>query len=372
MSKVKTFYEAYKRNCPLFTRILFFLFPPTVLLHILAVNFSAVADFINEGPGSVLRFLLAKLTGILPFSLAELVIVSVPALAVLLIVLSVRFAKKEDPRPARRYAFVLVGILLFLYISFVFTLGVSYYTATLDEKLGLEKSTPGAEDLYRTAQTVKAETEALLDSITFDETGESVMPYSFRELNDKLNAAYKACREKYPFLTPMSSRVKNILLSEPMSYTHISGVYTFPSGEANVNTAFPVQTLPFTMAHEMAHQRGIAREDEANFMAFLIGRESDDPFICYSVSIELLKDFINALAEANRDLFNALYASMDSRLKDDIKAYNRFFDTHGESAASKVSGAVNDAYQKLQGVEAGIKSYGLVVDLAVAYYREEA
>ena len=51
-----------------------------------------------------------------------------------------------------------------------------------------------------------------------------------------------------------------------------------------------------------------------------------------------------------------------------IAAYSRFFDKYRKSVVSEVSGAVNDTYLKLQGQTAGTKSYGLVVDLAVAYH----
>jgi hypothetical protein len=44
-----------------------------------------------------------------------------------------------------------------------------------------------------------------------------------------------------------------------------------------------------------------------------------------------------------------------------------FFDKYRESTVSEVSGAINNSYLQLQGTE-GTRSYGLVVDLAVAYY----
>ena len=40
-----------------------------------------------------------------------------------------------------------------------------------------------------------------------------------------------------------------------------------------------------------------------------------------------------------------------------------------ESTASKVSGTVNNSYLQSQGESAGLRSYGMVVDLAVAYFR---
>ena len=56
-------------------------------------------------------------------------------------------------------------------------------------------------------------------------------------------------------------------------------------------------------------------------------------------------------------------------MKYDLRCYSEFFDKYRDSVASEVSDAVNDTYLKGQGQTAGSASYGMVVDLAVAYYK---
>jgi len=160
-----------------------------------------------------------------------------------------------------------------------------------------------------------------------------------------------------------------VILSEPMTYTHIAGVYSFFTGEANVNTNFPDYTIPFTVAHELAHQRGIAREDEANFVAFLVCKESDDPYIRYSGYLNLFEYVSSALYSADQELYAKVASTLNTDVRYELMAYSKFFDKYRDSVAADVSGAVNDAYLKLQGTE-GTRSYGLVVDLAVAYYKK--
>ena len=46
------------------------------------------------------------------------------------------------------------------------------------------------------------------------------------------------------------------------------------------------------------------------------------------------------------------------------------FEPYRYSTASDVAEKVNDTYLKWQGETAGTKSYGLVVDLAVAYLKK--
>ena len=196
------------------------------------------------------------------------------------------------------------------------------------------------------------------------------MPYSLDTMSEKINDAYASLSDKYSFVSKLRSNMKFIVFSEPMTYTHISGIYTYYTGEANLNTNFPDYQLVFTTAHEFAHQRGTAPENEANFVAFLACMESDDPFIRYAAYTNMLEYCMNALYSADHDLYSELYHKLDKRLIAEFNAYGQFYSkyTQSNNIAAKVSGTVNDAYLKSQGQSAGSKSYGLVVDLAVAYY----
>jgi hypothetical protein len=154
-----------------------------------------------------------------------------------------------------------------------------------------------------------------------------------------------------------------------MTYTHISGVYTFFTGEANLNTNGPDYSLVYTTAHELAHQRGIAREGEANFIAFLVCIRCDDPYIKYSGYLNMYEYVTNALYSADYERFSKARALLNTEVKEELSAYNAFFKTYANSTASKVSGTVNNSFLQSQGTP-GTKSYGMVVDLAVAYYRD--
>jgi hypothetical protein len=64
----------------------------------------------------------------------------------------------------------------------------------------------------------------------------------------------------------------------------------------------------------------------------------------------------------------AVLDTVDYQMRGELIAYSEFFDRYRETVVSEVSGAINDTYLKLQGTE-GSKSYGRVVDLAVAWYK---
>ena len=122
-------------------------------------------------------------------------------------------------------------------------------------------------------------------------------------------------------------------------------------------------------AHELAHQRGIAREDEANFVAFLVCIESEDAYIRYSGYLNLYEYVMSALSSADGKLYREAYGRTSAEVRGELRAYSEFYEKYRDNVAADISGAVNNSYLQSQGT-VGERSYGLVVDLAVAYYRK--
>ena len=152
----------------------------------------------------------------------------------------------------------------------------------------------------------------------------------------------------------------------------ISGIFSPFTFEAHVNAHESDALLAATAAHEGAHLRGFAREDEANFIAFLVCTMSDDAYVRYSGYVDVLNEVMNKLYSADTELYAAARLRMPEEIKAEYASYSAFFDKYRESTASKVSGTINDAYISSHGQPAGIKSYGLVVDLVVAYMLDGA
>jgi len=251
---------------------------------------------------------------------------------------------------------------------FVFTFATGYHGTSLDKKLELDQKEVSAEELYQTALILAEQVNLERESMTYGQDNFSVMPYSLSEMNDKLLIAYDGFCAEHAFIDHYNTRLKPVMLSELMNYTHITGVYSYFTGEANIDVAFPDYTIPYTAAHELAHQRGIAKEDEANMVAFLVCINSDDAYIRYSAYLNMYEYVANALYVASPELYNDARSTLDPQVRREMVAYNGFFAKYQNSAAGSVSGAVNDTFLKFQGTE-GTASYGMVVDLTVAYYK---
>jgi len=353
---------------PKFTYVLWGILALSILVYIAALISPEFADLYNAYPGALIRAALAYLTALFPLSVAEFLIISLPALLFFIIYI----ACKHYCSSLRESIVYIVSLLSCVSLFFsIFTLGFGcgYHGKTLDQKLEIEKTNVAPLELKLTSALVAGEVNRYVPEVEFGEDGFSKMPYSVFEMNRKLLKAYDSLCEKYDFIQKLYVGVKPVMLSEAMSYTHITGVYTYFTGEANINVNFPDYTLPFTAAHELAHQRGISREDEANFIAFLVCCESDDPYIKYSGYLNMYEYLASALS-AQKDAYKEVFFSLDPLVRAEMKAYSAFFNKYRHSVAGKVSEKVNDTFLQVQGT-VGTKSYGMVVDLAVAYYRDD-
>ncbi len=363
--------EFCKKNISIGVRVIFCFGVLCGILKLIAASYTPFADFFNRHISSVFRAVTAHVTAVLPFSLAETVILCAIPCAILFFVWCIVVAAKNDT--LTRQIFRLLAVIVLLASVFVLTFGIAYDTTPLEDKMELEAASPSADDLYLASACTLVELNRLERSITRSESGAAPMPYTFDEMVDKLNAAYDTLYTTYDFLSPLHTKVKRIALSKPMTYTHLSGVYTFWSGEANVNVNYPDYVIVYTTAHEMAHQRGIGPEDEANFIAYLACIASDDPYIRYCGQANMLEYLTDALYQADPTMYaEQILPFYSDGLRGEYLAYSAMFEPYRDSTASAVSSAVNDTYLKAQGQTAGTRSYGLVVDLAVAYILEHA
>ena len=364
---MKKIYRKINNYCTLPSMIAYLIFFTAVIIHVMFCVSVSFSDFFNRYISSVIRMILAKLTGWFPYSIAELILMTIPLLLVILLTYAYRIS--DSKRGMIRYIIAFLSVITLFYSLFVLGFAAGYQGSTLEDKLDMDRRDVSAQELYYTADILLTEAGRLADEVDFIYGSSSVRPYDAEEMNRILHEAYKKLSGDYDFLPLLKSNIKQILLSEPMTYTHISGIYTYYTGEANININFPDYTIVFTAAHELAHQRGIAREDEANFMAFLVCLASDDVYANYCAYMNMYEYVSNALYMADRELYMSLLGKMDNRVRSEIVTYNNFFDKYKESKVSNVSSAINDTFLKSQGQSEGMKSYGRVVDLAVAYYR---
>jgi hypothetical protein len=368
MKNIKKEKRGFFAFVPLWALILFGVGGIAFIVELISKRSIALSDFITNTTGKFFRALLSYSTYIFPFSVAEMLLWFSPVILGCIIALAVKCACRSW-RSLSRFVAGVLAICVSVYSLFVFTMGTAYYGTGFVGKMGLERKTISEEELYYAASLIAERAAELCDEVMYPEGTYSSMPYTFSEMSKKINEAYDAVCEKYDGIDDIETKAKPVILSPLWTYTHISGVYSFFTGEANVNTNYPDFIIASSAAHEMAHQRGIVTEDEANFVAFLVCIESDDPYIRYAGYMDMLNTFMMELSSSS-ELYGKLYWSMPERMREEFVSYSVFFDKYRENVAADVSTAVNDAYIENHNQPAGVKTYGLVVELVTAYLNE--
>lgn len=160
---------------------------------------------------------------------------------------------------------------------------------------------------------------------------------------------------------------KPSLFRKIMSYTGILGYYNPFTAEAQYNAELPSTQIPFTLAHESAHQLGFAREQEANFIGYLLGKNSENVELKYSVEYFVLRSLLNSLVEKNPQFVKQILENYSPAMKRDRIAEKIFAKKH-EGFLAIFFDLSNDLFLKSNQQQGSI-TYSYFVDLMVRYER---
>ncbi|MGI6031170.1 MAG: DUF3810 domain-containing protein [Eubacteriales bacterium] len=311
---------------------------------------------------------LTQITGVLPFSLAECLLILCVVGGAALLGRWLWLAVKQRWGRLGQEALSLLCVAAAAYVTGNLLWGTAYYGSSFGAKTGLNPQPITVEQLAEVTAYFGRQASEACRQVPRDAEG-----HFAGEKADILAAApgsYQAVEEEFPFLRGPEAPVKRVWFSKFMSRVDLTGFYCVYTGEANLNCHSPAVMLPSTICHEIAHQRGVAPEQEANFAAVLAATRSQDPMYVYSGWLLGYIHLNNALYEADPDRWEEIYTSLDPLVRLDLEdnnAYWRQFDT----PLSELGEKVNDAMLKSNGQTLGVQSYGAVVDLLAAYYQQQ-
>ncbi len=363
---MKKIADIFKRLVSPVSLVLLILASVSAVLLLIGRHSVAFAEWVTVKIGHPIRYALAALTDPIALSIGEILLRACPVILVAVIIVA---AKRRGWMQRLRFLISLVSVLSLLFTGYVYTLGIGYHRENIASRMDIKSVNVTEENLYSTLVFLAERCSELAPELEFGESGASVNGSDLYSICEQVCLGYSRLAEDYPEmgLETFDSLAKPVEMSELMTQLQLLGVYSFFTGEANVNVHYPDYTLPFTVAHEFAHQRGISRENEANFIAHLVCIRSDDPYVRYSGYMNMFEYVASALAKTNKELVQTVYAELDAALIGEMKAYSKFYYDNKNEFLANLSDLVNDNYLKAQGTE-GIVSYGLVVRLAVAYY----
>ena len=342
-----------------------------ILLHLLTRDNHALMVWVSERLVRPVHRALAVLNDHLPFSVAELLIgLAVIAVLVYIIYTIIKLIRCGG-RLKRLYAAVinLLAAGLAVYAGFCMLWGVYYYGNDFMTRSGLKNDNISVEQLETVTEYFAALVNEYSSQVPRDADGNYVADRD--AILRRSNEVYANVEETLPCLSGPAVRAKGVYFSRVMSYTDFTGFFFPFTAEANENTDFPPALFASTVAHELAHQRGVAKEQEANFAAVLASLEYGDAEYCYSACMLAYTHLGNALYSADYDAWKSIYLTLNEDVRRDFAA-NREYWAQFETPVQKVSNTVYEGFLHSYDQTMGLKSYGACVDLLVNYYYEQA
>jgi len=338
------------------------------IVYLIAINVEnnpkGFERFYATGINKWFNELLSLLTGLFDYSFGELIVFShVVAAPIVLLILLVKLFKGGFFKSVFR----LLQYVSILYILFMLLWGLNYGRQSIADTMGFEVEQYTKEQLYQMTEFLVQEANDLRRYQAEDGEGVMMIKGNYKEIFARAHEGYSALGDSYSVFSGYYGKPKPLIVSKWMLYTGITGIYFPFTAEANVNVSVPDLLLPATTLHEMAHQRGIAPEDEANFAAYVTAMAHPDKDFNYSGTILALIHSMNALYAQDPDLAMTLRATYSEAVSRDVVSYSRFWDAF-EGKTNEVADKVNDTYLKTNRQEDGVRSYGLMVDLMLGYY----
>ncbi|WP_455544523.1 DUF3810 domain-containing protein [Intestinibacter sp.] len=323
---------------------------------------------------------LSKMSSTFGFSYFE-ILIYIFVLSILLSIIYIIYrgfkGKKAFLSSLKNILLNYIAVVCFVYFLFIVLWGINYNRIGLDQSIKNEYNISNNQDV----SDISFDTDDLSQLYTYliekcNENKQKVNnsnnelendTKSIKQMISKLENGYDNVELLNLNKLGSYSKAKIILNSKLLSYTNITGIYSPFTGEANINTNQPAISIPFTILHEMAHQRGYGNESEANFLSYISCINNDDVYVNYSGYFMALRYTASALSKVDYYKFKSITENIDEDVLKDLREYSYFWEKY-EGKVNEVSDNMNNIYLKSNRVKEGTQSYGKVVDLLLLYY----
>ncbi len=342
-----------------------------VALFLLLRRNRPLMSALSTGFVQPLHHSLARLTARLPFSLAEWLYAAAIAGTLVYIIFELAQFFLRPERAARLYRLCmrLAALALGVYALFCLLWGVYYYGDDFIARSGLRQGEITVEDLELVTGWFADRVNDYAAQVPRDADG--LCRSDRGEVLSRSLSLFREAERAYPCLEGPELPAKGMFFSKMMSLIDFTGFFCPFTAEANVNTDFPEALFAATVAHELSHQRGVAKEQEANFVAVLASLSSGDPDYAYSACLLAYIHLGNALASVDPEAHRQIYAGLSDAALADLQANTDYW-ARFETPVREVTDAVYEGFLQSYGQTLGLRSYGACVDLLVNYYTPAA
>lgn len=340
-----------------------------LIILIIGLSPSAVQFLYAQGLYNLTSPLQRLISGIFPFAIGDVLYV---LLIFWLFINVLAFIKKhKNIQIAKRTWFVaallqISNLLVLVYIIFKILWGLNYSRPSIAKQLNINNKLYNVKELLSLGNFMIDKANA--SKSTLIQQKEQV--FNIKDLREEAVKAYKITAKQYPELAYKYPSIKPALSSWLISKMGIEGYYNPLSGEANINMQLPNFVLPYTVCHEIAHQIGVAYEDEANLVGYLAAIKSPNTQFNYAAYYTMLRYILFEIRIKSPNDYKILRKRLKPEILADFKTENEFWRKHNNAMFTYMD-ATFDKFLKLNNQKNGINSYQNIVLWLHNYYQKE-
>jgi hypothetical protein len=294
----------------------------------------------------------------IPFSMGDLIYI---ILGTFILYYIITLFRKQRRNGSIIKLLIIINIFYFIYQIFW---GMLYFQTPIIKKLSSQKE-PDVEKAKKLALTYLEKCKLTRQSVhenakgVFIITNLTAIQKEILDQQAKL-PSYISDKKATQILAIKPSLFKNV-----MSFTGILGYYNPFTAEAQYNSELPPTFIPFTTAHESSHQLGFAREQEANFVGYLIGIHSSNLELRYSTELFTLKSLLRFIVEEDPEFVKNVLHHYSPAMKKD-RVYEKSFVFSHQGWLDDFFGYTNNLFLKSNQQEGSV-TYSYFIDLLLNY-----
>jgi hypothetical protein len=326
------------------------LFIPAALLIVIFIimsKFPNAAEWYMVNIYPVLAIGVSWFSNLFPFSLSDilysLLVIGVILLIILVIIKKVKFVKG---------LYILFYGIITVCALFYFLWGFSYFRQDFYTRCNVQPLTCDTATFKAFAnEFIEKGNESYISAGNIDK----------QDIDKKIERQYEKLKPVLKIKYPNGRRcAKPMIYNHVMSKVGILGYFGIMN-EIHVNHDATDLEYPFTLAHEKAHQFGIANEAECNLYAFLVCASSEDSLLRYSAYSKVIPYIMSDYRQQFPGEYADFFAKITPDIISDIKANNEHWTKLLSESLIIFQRKIYDIFLRTNNVSSGIKSYSEVV-----------
>jgi len=347
---------------------LLFLILIAVLIRVFAGNEHWVEQYYTYGAYPIISLCLRTLLGWIPVSVGDF-IYFFAGLFLLRAIITV--IKKVRKRQADKFFWLTLvqrtlKLVLWVYVIFNVLWGLNYNRRGIGDQLQLKVTRYETDDIRQLVTTLHGRLNQAAQEVTPAQRKALESNHTIHRLGIQ---SYQEASQRFPYLQYRQPSIKTSLYTYVGHFFGFTGYYNPISGEAQLKSTVPRFLQPFIMNHEIAHQVGYAKENEANLVAYLTGYRSSQPTVRYATYFEAYLYAIRDLGRRDSTLAKELHTSLHPQVQQDLVELMDYL-VKNENVVEPYISRFYDQFLKLNRQPKGTRTYNEVVAWLIAFQKK--